>query len=299
MTALAKPRVAPANLYTPVFGEPPAPGQAGDGRAPDWDALGIAVPYVVFMTGRCGSTWLMHLLRDTGLCGTPHEFFNEGGIASWNRRIGAASVGAYIEGLARRYGSSGRFGFEIDVWRFFQLHPYLDFNRSFPSGRTVFLWMTRRDILAQAYSFATAKASGRWHVFRGTNPEAATPDAPADVAIWQEIHRLLLRERRMTAFFAAQELRVHSIAYEDLVADRRMVLLRVLDLLGCPLDAALAAAETGEDRTERNAHAGKHTLLAGFAHRHRALLERVTAERDSFDPDTLAPLLRASAGIVL
>ena len=48
--------------------------------------------------------------------------------------------------------------------------------------------------------------------------------------------------------------------------------LRVLDLLGCPLDAALAAAEKAEDRTERNPHAGKHMLLAGFAHRHRHLL---------------------------
>ena len=36
MTALAKPRVAPANLYTPVFGEPPAPGQAGPTKLPQY-----------------------------------------------------------------------------------------------------------------------------------------------------------------------------------------------------------------------------------------------------------------------
>lgn len=299
MTALANARSVSANLYTPVFGDPPAPGQAGHGQAPDWEALGIAVPYVVFMTGRCGSTWLMHLLRDTGLCGTPHEFFNEGGVASWNRAIGAASAVGYLEGLARRYGSSGRFGFEVDVWRFFHLQPHLDFGRCFPADRAVILWMTRRDILAQAYSFAAAKASGRWHVFRDTDTSTGTADAPADVAIWREIHRLLLRERRMAAFFVQQDLRVHPITYEDLVADRRMVLLRVLDLLGCPLQDALEAAEKAEDRTERNTHAGKHRFLAGFAHRHRPLLERVTTERESFDPDTLAPQLRASAGIVL
>jgi hypothetical protein len=113
------------------------------------------------------------------------------------------------------------------------------------------------------------------------------------------LHRLLLRERRMTAYFAAESLRVHPVAYEDLVADRRMALLRVLDLLGCPPEAALAATEAAEDRTERNPHGGKHALLAGFAHRHRDLLERITADRDGFDPATLAPLLRASAGILL
>jgi len=285
----------PPGLYDEAFGAPPAPGRQG---APDWDALGIHVPYAVLMTGRCGSTWLMHLLRDTGLVGTPHEFFNEGGIASFNRPIGARDAVGYIEGLARRHGAGGRFGFEIDVWRFFHLLPHFDVAGTFPRGRAVLFWMTRRDILAQAYSFASAKASGRWHVFAGAAGAPATAAEPDDSAIWQEIHRILLRERRMEAFLAAQHLPVHAVAYEDLVADRRMVLLRVLGLLGVPPEDAVAAADAGADRTERLRYDGKHALLAHFAHRHRALLERVLSERTRLDPAALARDLDA-AGIRL
>lgn len=286
---------AAPGLFDTVFGPAPAPGEAG---APDWASLGIAVPYMVLMTGRCGSTWLMHLLRDSGLAGTPHEFFNEGGIAAFNRPIGAQDAVGYLEGLARRHATGGRFGFEIDVWRFFHLLPHLDIERSFPTGQAVLFWMTRRDILAQAWSFASAKASGRWHVFAGGASAPAAGTEPTDAAIWQEVHRILLRERRMTGFFADRGIRAHAIAYEDLVADRRMVLLRVLDLLGVLPDQAIAATEAPDDRTERLQYDGKHAALAGFAHRHRALLEQVLAERDGIDPAGLAKQL-AAAGIRL
>lgn len=158
--------------------------------------------------------------------------------------------------------------------------------------------MTRRDILAQAWSFASAKASGRWHVFTGGSAAPAARAEPTDDAIWQEIHRILLRERRMADFLAERGMRAHAIAYEDLVADRRMVLLRVLDLLGVPPDQAIAATETPDDRTERLRYDGKHAALARFAHRHRALLEQVIAERDRIDPPALAKQL-ATAGIRL
>ena len=32
----------------------------------DWTGLGVEKKYIIFMTGRCGSTWLTHLLADTG-----------------------------------------------------------------------------------------------------------------------------------------------------------------------------------------------------------------------------------------
>jgi LPS sulfotransferase NodH len=294
MSAALAPAAAPPGLYDALFGPPPdRPG------VPDWDRLGIRVPYMLLMTGRCGSTWLMHLLRDTGLAGAPHEFFNEGGIAAYNAPIGARTAVGYLEGLAKRHASAGRFGFEIDAWRLFHLLPHLDFPRAFPADRAVLFWMTRRDILAQAYSFAAAKANGRWHAFAGA---AAGPAAPArqpdDAAIWQEIHRILLRERRVQDFLAGQSIKAHALAYEDLVADRRLVLTRVLDLLGVPLQDALAAADATADRTERLAYDGRHALLAAFGHRHRTLLERVSAERDTLDPAVLARAL-ADVGVAI
>lgn len=290
-------RTRAPGLFDAAFGAPPPPGRAG---APDWDALGVRVPYVVLMTGRCGSTWLMHLLRDTGLVGTPHEFFNEGGIPHFNAPIGARDAVGYLAGLAGRHAASGRFGFEIDVWRFFQLVPHIDVARCFPAGRGVVFWMTRRDILAQAYSFAAAKANGRWHVFAGagTGAPAAPHAEPEDAAIWQEIHRILLREQRMEGYLRAEGIAAHPLAYEDLVADRRMVLARVLDLLGVPPEAAIATTTATADRTERIRYDGKHEFLCRFAHRHRALFERVVAERSVLDPADLARALGA-AGIRL
>src|SRR5690242_16628012 len=47
----------------------------------DWRTRSVSVTYVIFITGRCGSTLLTKALADTGLCGTPEEFFNEENIA--------------------------------------------------------------------------------------------------------------------------------------------------------------------------------------------------------------------------
>ena len=52
---------------------PNAPPGAPPTREFDWARSCVALPYVIFITGRCGSTLLTHLLAESGLCGNPDE----------------------------------------------------------------------------------------------------------------------------------------------------------------------------------------------------------------------------------
>ncbi|MBX6382998.1 MAG: hypothetical protein IRZ07_08475 [Microbispora sp.] len=296
-------RIAPAavpahrNIYAPLFCQPP--GATEPFRHPDWDRLGVEVPYIIFMTGRCGSTRLTHLLRASNLCGVPYELFNEISIPTFNRKIQARSFGDCFQGVVRQHNAGRRFGFEIDVWRFLHPQAFLDLDACFPAGRSVFFWMPRDDIVAQAYSFATAKLRGHWHVFHDAK-EAAPPSAeavPDDAAVWEEILRILARAQRMAEFAAERGLRLHRLTYEQLVTDKHIVVMRIMDLLRCPLPAVQAYLRGMDDQTARLRYDGKVAYLGEFSRRYRPLIEPVLAERTRLDLAAFRILLQASAGI--
>jgi LPS sulfotransferase NodH len=292
----APPSAARPNPFAAFFGEPPEP--AARLAAFDWDRVSIDVPYIVFMTGRCGSTWLTHLLRDSNLCGAPREFFNETSIPSFNQALKASSVGDYLRGVARAHGAGRRFGLEIDPRRFLDLAAYLDLAGVFPAERCVFFWMTRDDLLSQAWSFATAKRSGRWHVFRDrAAPVEADAGPPEDAEFWREILRILAQEQRMEALAGGAGLRLHRLTYEQLLADKHLALMRVMDLLGCPLPAVQAYVRVLDDETERLRYADKHLHLGRFASRYRPLVERALEERHRLDLAEFRASLKAAAGI--
>jgi LPS sulfotransferase NodH len=161
--------------------------------------------------------------------------------------------------------------------------------------------MTRDDIVSQAYSFATAKLRGQWHVFRGGKAGSAPPAeaaTPGDAAVWEEILRILSREQRMAEFAAEQGLRLHHLTYEQLVTDKHMTVMRIMDLLRCPLPAMHAYLRVMDDETVRNRYDGKLALLGEFTSRYRPLIEQVLAERASLDVAAFRASLKAGTGIV-
>jgi LPS sulfotransferase NodH len=269
---------------------PETPGGATPLRAFDWTGAGVAQPYVIFVTGRCGSTLLTHLIAASGLAGNPDEFFNEERIGELAAEWGTGDFAAYFAEVVRRSVSNRRFGFEIDPFRFEQLRELVSFADLFPPRRTVFFWMTRRDVVGQGWSYAMAKKTGLWHRFADGSEKrlpAAGGEAPSDAEWWREIILVLQGERIMEDFFAAARITPYRLDYEMLVTDRRRAVVGVLQALSCGPDEIARHLTAPADHTERHRYDGWHHAMIVFCDRYRTQLRYIDRHRADVDIDSL------------
>jgi LPS sulfotransferase NodH len=277
---------------------PNTPADAPPLKQFDWARSGVALPYVIFITGRCGSTLLTHLLAASGLCGNPDEFFNEERIVGLAKEWRTTDFPAYFRAVVRHTVTNRRFGFEVDPFRFQQLRELVSFPDIFPPRRTVFFWMTRRDIVSQAWSYAKAKKTGLWHRFADGSEirlePSGAPDEPiTDIEWWREIIVVLKGERVVEDFFTASRITPYRVDYEMLVADRQRTIVSVLQALSCGPDEILRHLDPQPDYTERNRYDDWHRAMIEFCDRYRNELRYVERHRGDVDIDGLWLELKA------
>ncbi|HWB48157.1 MAG TPA: Stf0 family sulfotransferase [Stellaceae bacterium] len=259
----------------------------------DWARSGVAQAYVIFITGRCGSTLLTHLLAESGLCGNPDEFFNEERIVDLVREWGVGDFPSYFRAVVRHSVTNRRFGFEIDPFRFAQFRELVSFPVLFPPHRTVFFWMTRRDIVSQGWSFAKAKKTGLWHRFADGSEKRLAPlgeaggETISDGEWWREIIVMLMGERLMEDYFAAARITPYRLDYEMLVTDRLRTVIGVLQALSCGPDEIARHLGPPVDRTERNRYSDWHGAMIRFCDRYRNELRYIDRHRNDVDIDGL------------
>jgi LPS sulfotransferase NodH len=272
---------------------PDAPAETPPLREFDWARSGVALPYVIFITGRCGSTLLTHLLAESGLCGNPDELFNEERIVELAKQWQAADFPNYFRAAVRYTVTNRRFGFEIDPFRFEQLRELVSFPDIFPPRNTVFFWMTRRDIVGQGWSFAKAKQTGLWHHYadgsekRMPRLDPAESDKVSDTAWWREIILVLMGERIAEEYFAAARITPYRLDYEMLVADRGRTVVGVLQALSCGPDEIARHLGPPIDRTERNRYDDWQRAMIDFCDRYRNELRHLDRHRSAVDIDGL------------
>jgi LPS sulfotransferase NodH len=129
-------------------------------------------------------------------------------------------------------------------------------------GTPVYLHLQRADKLAQAISRVRALQTGLWHKSSdGSERERVAPPQPTaydGAMIAKIVAELEDNEARWNDWFTAQGIEPLQLTYEELAADPRGTLARVLDALG--LDPALA--ERAEVRTSRLADAESAEWMA-------------------------------------
>lgn len=220
----------------------------------DWSDYGVSTPYVIFITGRCGSTLLSNLIKDTHLAGAPEEYFNVDNITRLNSVYQSKSLLSYLRDIVESSKCRGRFGTEIDWWQLKLLDSILSFTAIFPPLQTKFFYLKRRDIVAQAYSFAAAKSTGIWHHYSCTPSIDLAKPSPSltDQSIWREILLLLESEMKFEQFFQKNAIKPIRLDYEMIMTSRLNVLALVLLNLGCDVDSILHQADMIVDRTFKN-----------------------------------------------
>jgi len=202
----------------------------------------------VFVCGtqRSGSWFLSGLLHATGVAGRPHQWFGEeterANRAAW-RSDGFEGYVADVLGAGTT--PNGVFACKL-------MRPELDrlleqlpaaagdaeaLARVFPEPR--FVWLRRRDVLAQAVSWSKAIQTGRFHHW-----DAARAEPVFDrTQIEGLASELRVADDRWRRWFADASVTPLEVEYEELASAPDPLLRKVLAFLGLDLsrDAVVAA----------------------------------------------------------
>jgi LPS sulfotransferase NodH len=292
-------RVAQVSHGALVSGGFPAHWRETDAMATkgfDWQAAGVEIPYVILITGRCGSTHLASMLTGSGACGEPIEYFNELYLPGFPETARAQSLDEYIAYLVRSRSSNRRFGFKIDYWRWETLRSLVDVEALLPNGKAVFFLMTRKDIVAQAYSFATARATATWHDYAD---EAATSERgyePSDAELLRELTLIVLAETGFAGYLKASGRSALRLTYEELLSDATGLLQRVGQALEVgPLRPARPVAARSSVR--RLSYTLREERIGDFRTRFAREISLLERHRETFRYETFRKRVLRTRGI--
>ena len=213
---------------------------------PDFDA------YLICATPRSGSTLLCGLLDSSGVAGHPASYFNrktvnqyadEWGIARpRDGRIDKVFVRAALDAGKT---SNGVFGGRIMAESLPELIKGLNVDAPAPAvtdvdllsasfGRLKFVHLRRRDVVAQAVSWARSLQTHFWHPGEAVLPGGQEPHYDEGL-IGRLVDTITEFEVDWSAWFAAQAISPYEVTYEELAADPPPTAERVLDYLGLDL----------------------------------------------------------------
>lgn len=234
--------------------------------------------FIFIITGRCGSTWLSKLLTETNCCGRVDEFFTEAFIPCHFSNTGRLTFNDYVKSLVNIYGFGTGLGFQIDPMRLSWLQDYKEMHvgNLFHNLGTIF-YLTRNDLVGQAYSFARAKSSGIWHVKKGdsgSNTDDSIDRVPDNI-MWQEMLSILHDEYWTELAFNIAGIQPIRLAYEDLVTDQLQTVARILIAIGrMPVNGLQLDSGTG-DMTAKISYSARHHHVIEFYEKYFHVLKDV------------------------
>lgn len=190
--------------------------------------------YVVASTPRSGSTYLCRELWSTGLMGAPLEYFNaRAQLLQMAARLQPTHLGQYFNQLlSLRTSPNGVFGFKAH-WNQFQL--VVDSGSLPLFSRLRFIYIERRDRLAQAVSYAKAEQTRQF--VAGASPRRAPVYDYRQIRF--RLRRLDRDIKEWRALFNRNRVEPIEVAYESLVESPQAVTDDILRHFGFTRDPAL------------------------------------------------------------
>jgi trehalose 2-sulfotransferase len=190
------------------------------------------VSFAVCSIPRSGSSLLCDLLATTELAGAPMEYLDEDAIRAFGRIWGMDAFEDYLDALlARKTSPNGVFGLKLLYGQLRELAGR-ELGDVFPNPR--FIYITRRDHLRQAVSFARATQTEQW---------ASDHPAPSHLPVFDpdQIQHMLewieRDERLWEEYFELRSISPLRIVYEDFVAAVDGTVLRAMEHIGIELPA--------------------------------------------------------------
>lgn len=230
----------------------------------EFDLPPVAGPtrsYVIASTPRSGSTLLCDLLLATGRLGVPTEYFNnKDAVKATAERLGLPHpppIDGYLREVRRRRTSAnGVFGTKLHFHQAAERLPHPVFRRFLAESR--FVWLRRRDLLAQSISLALAWQTDRWFV-PADGAAAAEPPKDEPPISYTSLTRAMSLIQGENAywgfFFQANRIEPLLIDYEAMLDRPAAAVSAVLTLVGesPEHEVRLDKARFGRQADQRNA----------------------------------------------
>jgi LPS sulfotransferase NodH/2-polyprenyl-3-methyl-5-hydroxy-6-metoxy-1,4-benzoquinol methylase len=191
--------------------------------------------YIVASSYRCGSTFLCKELWQTGLLGAPWEYFNPRKSPNTNsiqntlmKRLKASSLEDYVAKLiACRTSRNGVFGMKVHFEDFeaaLQKYPTM-LEKLAP---VTYIFMDRRDKLAQAVSMARAMQTNSWISL--AKPQLTKLHYDRDL-ISKCLGKHEIQRLGWQRWFEGRDINPFVVLYEELIADPAGVVRSIVEYL--------------------------------------------------------------------
>ena len=187
-----------------------------------------SVSYVVCSVPRSGSSLLCDLLANTDLAGAPMEYLDPAGIEAFRRSWGVGETfDDYLAALfERKTSTNGVFGLKLLFGQLGELGGR-ELRAVLPDPR--FVYITRRDQVRQAVSFARATQTEQW---ASDHPEPDVKPVYHRDQIQRMLEWIKRDEGSWELYFAHHSISPLPIVYEDFVESVEQTVLRVMDHIG-------------------------------------------------------------------
>lgn len=218
--------------------------------------------YILASVPRSGSTFLSHLLWQSGCLGAPLEYFNFLPTGHYASVSGSPEkqVELWRSLLHRRTSPNGVFGvkcFPAMVQQLAQSNPALFQEITallLGGGDRRLVQLKRRDRLAHAISYARAKLSGIWRAEQETAQPAKVDYSQA--AVEEALEVLGREESAWTSLCANMRIDPLILWYEDVIERPEEAVRKVADYMGVTLDP-LMRVRVPEIRRQSQANAAE------------------------------------------
>jgi len=187
------------NAVSPVASDPAEQARTGQQ---------IRKTIVLVAETRTGSNYLCELMHSTGKLGNPAEYFSP------HVAFGEATTQSARCDVAQSRGTTpnGVAAVKVFAYHWKWLHKEIRFADAFPNRH--WIWLRRRDFLAQAVSRAIALQTQAWRsdTISTSLPRYSSKD------ILRTLRYISNAEARWRMFFARNGLSPHMLWYEDLIS---------------------------------------------------------------------------------
>jgi trehalose 2-sulfotransferase len=190
--------------------------------------------YIIAITPRSGSSYLCDVMKRVKRFGLPDEMLNKHFIPGIMKKIPGRTPEEYLRNVTcSRKSKNGLSGLKVS-W--FQFNEFLqamsdkDYLKDFK-----FIYLTRRDLAAQAVSLYKATATSVFHTNVKNSEDALrkleTLDYNfAEINYWYE--HIVVQERGWQNYFFENRIFPLCLTYEEIEEDIRQVLLRIATYVG-------------------------------------------------------------------
>lgn len=215
----------------------------GDARLDYGYTVPLRRSYIVASSYRCGSTFLCTELWKTGVLGAPTEYVNnDKGFAAIPTgtepgrlmiRLGATTPEQYfVKLLERRTGRNGIFGMKA---HFHHFEPALAWCPSMLKilAPVTFIYINRRDKVAQAVSMAKAMQTNAWMSLDPVTGKNVRYDADFIAQCMNEVEA---QRTGWWRWFEANGVTPFVVSYEDMLADKDGVVRSIVEMLDAQND---------------------------------------------------------------